>query len=182
MIITISGTPGSGKSTVAKLLAKKLGYGHYSVGDFRRQKAKELDMDLNQYNKLGETKDFTDKEADEWQRKLGEHENNFVIDGRLSYYFIPKSLKIFVDADEKERAERIFDHKRSREKYKTKEETLKEIQKRQESDIKRYKKYYGINPFRKKNYDLVFDTTGKEVEEVIDGVYKKVKDHLKSIV
>ncbi|MDP3770988.1 MAG: AAA family ATPase, partial [bacterium] len=26
MRITISGTPGSGKSTVAKLLAKKLGY------------------------------------------------------------------------------------------------------------------------------------------------------------
>ena len=35
MIITISGLPGSGKSTIGKMLAKKLGYKFYSMGDLR---------------------------------------------------------------------------------------------------------------------------------------------------
>ena len=46
MIITISGIAGSGKSTVAKLLAKKLNCKHYSVGDFMRQIAKEKNIPL----------------------------------------------------------------------------------------------------------------------------------------
>ncbi len=178
MRITISGTPGSGKSTIAKLLAEKLGYKHYSVGDFRRERAESLGMNLNEYNKLGEEKDFTDKEADEWQKKLGKEKDNFIIDGRLSYHFISKALKIFIDADEKERAKRIFNDKRSSEKYKTKEEALKEIQQRQKSDIKRYEKYYGINPFKKENHDLVIDTTGKNIEQTIKLAYTKIKKYL----
>jgi len=35
MIITIAGEGGSGKSTVARILAKKLDYKHYSTGDLR---------------------------------------------------------------------------------------------------------------------------------------------------
>ena len=34
MIIAISGKAGSGKSTIAKLVAKKLGLKHFSSGDF----------------------------------------------------------------------------------------------------------------------------------------------------
>ncbi|MCX6741353.1 MAG: AAA family ATPase, partial [Candidatus Parcubacteria bacterium] len=39
MIITLSGKPGSGKTTVAKILAEKLGYKFYSTGDLRGQMA-----------------------------------------------------------------------------------------------------------------------------------------------
>ena len=60
MIITISGKPGSGKSTIAKILAEKLKLKHYSAGDFRREKAKKLCLSLEEFNKLGEKKDFTD--------------------------------------------------------------------------------------------------------------------------
>jgi len=54
MIITISGKAGSGKSTVAKQLAKKLNLKHYSIGDIMRKLAKEKNISLNELSKLAE--------------------------------------------------------------------------------------------------------------------------------
>ncbi len=39
MIITIAGMPGSGKTTVAKILADKLNLKRYSMGDLRGKMA-----------------------------------------------------------------------------------------------------------------------------------------------
>ena len=89
MIITINGTPGSGKSTVAKFLAKKLKLRHYSMCDLRRKMALEKGMTIDELNKIGEKEAWTDKDADNCQKKLGKKEDNFIIDGRLSWFFIP---------------------------------------------------------------------------------------------
>jgi len=89
MIITISGYPGSGKSTVADILAKELDLTRYSVGNYRRDMAKQQELSLKEFNKLGEKESWTDTYADEWQKQIGKEEDNFIIDGRLSYYFIP---------------------------------------------------------------------------------------------
>jgi CMP/dCMP kinase len=175
MIITLSGSAGSGKSTVADELSKKLNLKRYSVGDFRREKAEQLGFSLHEYNKMGEKNDFTDKDADEWQSDLGKKKDNFVIDGRLSFYFIPDSFKIYLDADEKIRAERIFKDKRKTEQFLSYEESLKKLRERQKSDERRYKKYYGINPFEKRLYDLVIDTSKISVDEVINIIIKKLK-------
>lgn len=177
MIITISGTAGSGKSTIAKELVKKLNLKRYSVGDFRRKKGMELGLDINEYNKLGEKNEFTDKEADEWQTNLGKTQDNFIIDGRLSFYFIPDSFKLFLDGDEKVRARRIFNDKRKTEDFKTFEQALEKIHERQLSDEKRYKKYYKLNPFDHNHYDLVIDTSDKNVNEIIKIILKKIKAH-----
>ena len=97
MIISLSGAPGSGKSTVAQMLADKLSWPRYYMGGLRREAAKKRGLSLAEYNKLGETDIKTDKEVDEYQRELGEKEDNFVIEGRTSWYFIPHSLKIYLD-------------------------------------------------------------------------------------
>ena len=52
MIIAISGKAGSGKSTVAKLLASKLRLRHYSIGDLMREMAKEKERQMLEYCKL----------------------------------------------------------------------------------------------------------------------------------
>jgi len=49
MIITISGLPGSGKTTVAKKLSKKLNYEFISVGDLKGQFAKEKGMTIDEF-------------------------------------------------------------------------------------------------------------------------------------
>lgn len=170
MIITISGSPGSGKSTVSKMIAKKLGYKHYSIGDFMRKIAKKRGIDLMKLSKMAEKDPSIDGELDSMTKKLAK-EDNFVIDGRIAYYFLPKSVKIFLDVDEKEGARRIFNDMRPEERENTNfKKTLENVRKRKISEIKRYRKYYNINPYNKKNYDLVVDTTHLSIEKVIERI------------
>ncbi len=136
MIITVSGKAGSGKSTVSKLLAKKLGLKHYSSGDFMRQMAKERGVTLAELSKQAEQdKGAIDKEIDERQKELGKKENNFVIDGRLSAFFIPNAdFKVFLDCDDDVRAKRILGDDRGTENTNGLKETEEKIKKREDSE------------------------------------------------
>lgn len=172
MIITITGALGSGKSTIAKALSKKLGYNHYSTGDFMRSIADEHNMTLAELNKVAEKETWVDKELDQRQIKLGKTEDNFVIDGRLSWHFIPKSIKIYLDVTYEESAKRIWADKEHRkgEGFTTFDDLLSKIKQRKESEIKRYKQYYNINHHDISNYDLVIDTTSLELKQVLDKI------------
>jgi CMP/dCMP kinase len=108
MIISFSGAEGAGKSTIAKMLAEKLNWPRYYMGGLRRQKAKERGLTLAQYNELGEKDPATDREVDEYQKELGEKEDNFIIEGRTSWYFIPHSIKIYLDVNDEEGAKRVY--------------------------------------------------------------------------
>jgi len=185
MIITIHGPAGSGKGTVARIIAKKLKYKYYSVGDFRRLKAKELGMTIEEYNKLGEKDSSTDKIADEWQRQLGLKEDNFVIDGRTGFMFIPHSLKIFLDVNDDVSAKRIFEENNTNSKRINEEhartvlEQKKISMQRNNSDRVRYRKWYGIkNYMDKKHYDLYIDTSNKTINEVVSMVMNYVKKNM----
>ncbi len=168
MIITISGRAGSGKSSVAKQLAEILGYRHYSMGDMRREIASRMRMDINALNKYDEKNGgITDRQVDEFLARLGKEQDNLVIDSRLGFHFIPNSIKIFLDADIKTRAERIFSDLRSTENYKSLEETVSMIEKRENSDTVRYNKLYSINCCDTNNYDCVIDTSKLAVNDVI---------------
>lgn len=180
MIITISGTPGSGKSTVGKLLAKKLKYKFYSIGAIRRAMAKERGLTLQQFNVLGETKAFTDRDVDEWQRKLGKAKDNLVIEGRTSFYFIPHSIKVFLKADMLEAARRIF-HDRAHVRrfeaskhYTTPQQLAHGLRHRVASDNRRYKKYYGLDIFRPSHYDLVLNTSKHQPKQTLAQILKFV--------
>ena len=175
MIITLSGEPGSGKSTAAKLIAEKLGLKHYSMGDLRREMAMKAGMTLAEFNKLGEQEFFTDKKVDEYQKELGKKEDNFVIDGRLSWHFIPNSLKIFLKVKKEAGAERIFEHGRDSEKCSSLKEAVAKVEERESSDRLRYKKYYDLDPFDTKHYDFVLDTTYKTVEETSEEIANFIK-------
>lgn len=111
MIITISGTAGSGKSTVAKLLAKELDLKHYSIGDLMRKIAEERGLTLLELSKKAEESPDIDQELDKSQIELGKKQDNFVIDGRLSFHFIPSSYKVFLKVSDNEAAKRIFNEK-----------------------------------------------------------------------
>jgi len=184
MIISISGAAGSGKSTIAKMLAEKLGWPRYYIGGIRRQKALERGMTLEEYNKLGETDPSTDAEVDEYQKELGEKENNFIIEGRTSWYFIPHSFKIYFDVDEKISAERIHGdiikgaERNEAKNLKTYNDVLRSLAERRENDTRRYKKYYNINAYDKKNYDCVIDTTNLSIDEAFEKTFNIIKERI----
>lgn len=175
MIITISGNPGSGKSSTADILAKKLNMKRYSVGNFRREMAKKRGISIQELNKLGEKADFTDKDADDWQTEIGKKEDNFIIDGKLSYYFIPNSIKIFLDVKPEVGAERIMLENRPEEKMKTLQEAVKMWKERVASDLKRYKKYYKLNPYSQNQYDLIIDTSCLTKGEVVGRILEFIR-------
>jgi len=177
MIITISGLPGSGKSTVGKMIAKRLGYRYVSMGDFRGKMALQKGLTINELNKLGENEDWTDKLADEYQTKIGQTEDNLVVEGRLSWHFIPKSFKIFVTVNTQEAAKRTLQNKEDRPDEKpaaSLAEAEKNLLKRLESDKKRYFKYYGIDYTDPQHYNLVIDSTLIPAEAVAE----KILDHI----
>ncbi len=164
MKITIAGSPGSGKSTIAGLLAEKYSLKQYSMGGMRREYAISKGISLEELNKLGENNFETDKFVDEFQKGL-DSKNNFIVDGRLSYYFIPSSIKIFLTVSIDDGALRIFNSYRKEEKYSNFEETKIKLIERIKSDKKRYSKYYGINPYDKKHFDIVMTTSNKTLDE-----------------
>ena len=94
MIISISGVPGSGKTSVGKLIAEQKGWPFYSIGGLRGKMALDRGITLDELNRLGETDPTTDTSVDDYARELGKKEDNFVIEGRLSWYFIPHAFKI----------------------------------------------------------------------------------------
>ncbi|MBI4280635.1 cytidylate kinase family protein [Candidatus Uhrbacteria bacterium] len=173
MIITLSGLPGSGKSTVGRRLAERLGYRFYSMGDLRGKMALERHLTIDELNVLGEKEEWTDREVDEYQEKLGKTEDNLVIDGRLSFHFIPPSFKIFLTVDPRVGAERIFARQRPDEKTASSiEELQKQLQERVASDEARYGRWYGLNFRHPKNFDLVIDSTNLAPEEVVNRILK----------
>ncbi len=167
-IVTITGTPGSGKSTLAKLLARRLGYRHYSIGDLRREFARKKGLTLAELNRRSETgEEDTDTQFDEHQRELGEKEDGFVIDSRLGWHFIPCSVKLFVDADEGVRAQRLLRRDSVAESARSLEHARRMNRERTASDRQRYRSYYGLDPFETGHYDLVLDSSATSPEGLV---------------
>lgn len=178
MIIAISGKPGSGKSTVVKSVAKRLKLKYYSIGDLRGEIAKRHGLTIDELNKVGEKEIWTDKEVDDYQKRLGQTEDDFIVDGWISFYFIPNSIKIFLDVDLHEAAKRIFRDQRPDEEHKSSaSEVFKMINSRLEETKRRYEKHYGVKDFtNKKNYDLIINTTTLTINQVVDKVIDFVKN------
>jgi len=184
MIISLSGAPGSGKSTIAKMLAEKLGWPRYYMGGLRREAAKKRGLSLAEYNKLGETDEATDKEVDEYQRELGEKQDNFIIEGRTSWYFIPHSLKIYLDVSQEAGAKRIFSNLKEKndrnedDNLHSWQDVLRSAQTRIASDNRRYQQYYQIDVYDKGNYDFYLDTTELDQNQVFQAVLAFVNSRL----
>lgn len=177
MRITISGIPGSGKSTVAAIVAKKQNLMHYSIGDFMREIARKRGTTILELSRLAENDRSIDEELDARQRLLNSRDG-IVVDSRLGFHFIPGSFKVFLEVSPEEAGRRIFNAKRKIERENTTlAKTTENIIRRQESERARYNEFYGINPFDKKNYDLVIDTTRLSPEQVADRITAEARKH-----
>ncbi|MEA1926494.1 MAG: cytidylate kinase family protein [Patescibacteria group bacterium] len=186
MIISFNGDHGSGKSTIAKMVAEKLDYPRYYAGQIFRDMAEKNKMSLVEYLKLGEKDASIDKNVDDHIMELAKKEKDFVVESRTAWHFIPNSLKIFLKVDEEEGAQRMLKHLKKSNARSNEDKGVQTIQdviasnrRRKESDEKRYKKYYSIDGGDAANYDFVLDTTKLGIQEVflktINFIDKKIK-------
>lgn len=176
MIISFCGDNGSGKSTTAVKIAEKLGYKHYHMGQIVRDMAKEQRMDLKEFNDLRDKDPNFDKAVDSFLINLGKTSDNFVIESRTAWFFLPNSLKIYLKVTDKEAAKRIFlemqgESKRNEgQNLDSEEKVLENIKRRNQSDTALYKNLYGIDIRDEKNFDFILDTTQLSIEEVFNKV------------
>ena len=171
--ITISGTPGSGKSTVAKLLEKTLRIKYVYSGIIFRELAKKHYMSLEDFGKYCEQNPSVDKELDDKQLRIL-HKGDVILEGRLAGWLAHRNnisaLKVMLDADIDTRSGRIVKREKG-----SIEKRKQEILQREKSEALRYKKYYNIYLDDTSIYDLVVDSSDKTPDEIVEIIIKEIK-------
>lgn len=179
-IITIAGRPGSGKSTASKAVAEQLGYEHFSSGDLFRAISRDRGVDVHQSNLAAEKEEAGHEQSidylvDQRLREIGKTQDQVVIDSRTAWHWIPDSFKVYLDLDLDIAARRILDDmdedRRIHEHIPDDpEEYAAKLQSRLDSEVRRYKALYDVNPYDTDNYDLVIDTGTTSREEVAERI------------
>jgi CMP/dCMP kinase len=171
-IITLGGLPGSGKSTVKRLLAEKLGYTMLSTGDFVRDMAYARNLTLEEFNDLIIHDKTLDEEIDSRLIEAEATGDRCVVDSHLAFHFIPSGFSVLLTVSLEKSAERIFNDAKSPTRIKsgdtmqTLEEARERTAKRIQNHVDRYKLHYGVDPYHPESYDFVIDTEQYSPAEV----------------
>jgi len=166
--ITISGPPGSGKSSLSKILSVRLGMELISMGDIFRKCAEDRRMCLAEYGILAKNNGDIDREIDEMQKRIAKDKDNLILEGRLSGFLVDADLKVWLKAPLEIRAERIA-------KRENKPVAKSETSEREECERERYINYYNIDIKDLSVYDIVIDTSRLRPESISEIVSKAVE-------
>ena len=175
MRITISGPPGSGKTTACRMLSQKMGMRSIVFGEFFRQLAKERGMTLAEFGALAENDPSIDEKIDSMILDAARKDPNVILESRLSAHMLTKNkipaFRVYIGASPEVRIKRVGIREG---------ESLEEVQKhtieRQSSEAKRYKMYYDIDIEDKSVYDLILDTDDMDPEQVVDSILKGIEE------
>lgn len=187
-IITLSGKPGSGKSSTADKLAELLNYTRHSSGDMVRQVLSQNKMTLEEYNNRAETNHNLDDKIDEKLRDLRDRKD-IVVDSRLGFYWIPESFKVYLDLDLEVATARIFKDSVNNSLRKATEthssslsEVSRQVRERMQNEQHRFKQMYGVDPYEKTHFDFIVDTSRNDPQTVAIAIFDAYKDWLDSEV
>jgi predicted cytidylate kinase len=173
VLITISGLPGSGKTTVARLVAQALGLEHVYAGDVFRRQAEAAGLSLEEYARRAESDHSIDRRLDDTMRARAK-QGSAVLEGRLAAFMAEQAgvpaLRVFLDAPEPVRAARIAEREGG-----DTGERLRQTQAREASDARRYREIYGVDYHDQARYDLVLRTDGRSPEELASAIVARAR-------
>lgn len=177
--ISITGDLGSGKSTVAKILAEKLGYNYVSTGSIQRKMAEERGMNTLELNYYAEKNKEIDDAIDHYLISLDQNNENYVLDSRLAWHFVKRTFKVYLTVTPEIAAKRVMtdDMRTGEPGAKDLQERVHTLTERQNVENRRYLNLYHVNCRDMNNYDLVLDTSFCEIDEVADKIIKEVAKH-----
>ncbi len=177
MRITISGPPGSGKTTACKNLSEALGYKSVVFGGLFRQKAADMNVSVAELGKMAERDPSIDREIDSEILKIAAGNEDIILESRLSAYLTKKNgidaFRILIRASPEVRIARICGRECAV--YDT---ACKETVEREKSEAKRYMMYYGIDLKDLSVYDLIIDTDDLTPEQVTDKILGAINDRM----
>ncbi|MHA2391335.1 MAG: (d)CMP kinase [Promethearchaeota archaeon] len=170
MILTISGLHGTGKTTVGKLIAEKLGIEYYSTGQAFRDLAKEMNLSLEEFTKYVESNPDIDRKLDNKIIEIAQ-KGNIIIDAQLSAYILESiaDFKVLLTCPLEIRVRRMAE--RDIAPYKVQ---LQETIMREESELERFRRLYNIDLNDSDKipivYDLIIDTENMTIEEIVEKI------------
>jgi cytidylate kinase len=157
MQITVSGLPGSGTTTLSRLLSEYYELELISSGEIFRKMAKERGMSLAAFGALAEKDPYIDLDIDLNQKSIIHTQGNIILESRLAGHMaegVPNVLKIWIKAPLLTRVKRI----QRREKSTSFDDELGKTVEREKSEALRYQNYYGIDITDLSIYDIVIDS------------------------
>ncbi len=168
MKITLSGTPGSGKSTIRKMIAEHYGLEVKATGDFMREAAfKHGYTDITRFLVEYVSKHpEIDHQVDQEQRSYGEQHGHFVLDAHLGFHFVPDSFKICLTCDPEEAGRRIYSAKRDSEEAATLEDAIRAVRKRRQTMRDNFMRLYQVDIDDFSQFDFFLNTTRLSIQQV----------------
>ena len=174
MRITISGPPGSGKTTACNRLSEVLGLKAVVFGKIFREIAAEKNISLVELGKLAEEDPSIDKNIDERILETARENEDIILESRLSAYMLSRNgipaFKIYIEASPEVRMERIGIREGD-----TLEKAVADTLERQASEAKRYMMYYGIDINDMSVYDLIINTDNLDPDGVLNTILKAIE-------
>ena len=169
MNLVFSGLHGTGKSTIAKLIAERYHLDYYSTGDAFRELARESGMCLKDFSIYSESHPEIDLSLDEKIKNMAQSESRFVFDGQLPAFLLGDlaDFKILLRCEDEVRISRMKLRDNQSYDYQ-KQETLV----REASEWQRFLDLYQIDiqdeTLIVNTYDLIVDTTTRSIDEVFE--------------
>jgi len=165
VIVTVGGLPGTGTSTLCRLLERELGLPYVYAGQIFRQEAAARGMSLGELNALAQTDDRVDHALDDRQLELLRR-GNVILEGRMSGWLAASNqipaYKVWLTCAEDERIRRLVDRDGG-----DLEEQREATRERVAQEADRYRRFYGADPADPSVYDLVMDSEGVEPGELL---------------
>jgi len=111
------------------------------------------------------------------QREMGKG-GGVVLEGRDTgtVVFPDADIKFYLDADPRERGKRRFKELLEKGIEANLDEIIEEVKRRDDNDMRR-----AISPLKKAEDSIFIDSTNKTVEEVVEEMYKKVKEKMRGL-
>jgi len=163
MIVTLSGLPGSGKTSVARELISRYGFTLISAGEQFRKLARERGMSLEEFGALAQKDSSIDIAIDRRQKELAVKYDMSLVEGRLAGRTIDADLKIWLKTTIDVRAERVAKREGISVQRAREETAAREL-----SEAMRYKDFYNIDQNDWSCYDLIIDTRLWDAKGVAD--------------
>jgi len=173
LTLTVGGLPGTGSSTLCRLLEASLGLPYVYTGQIFRQRAVERGLSLEDFNELAQHDPAVDRELDDRQLDYLRR-GGLILEGRLSGWLAHtqgiEAFTVWVVCDEAERIRRLVS--RDGGDAATRARLAAE---RVEREADRYRTYYGADLEDLTIYDLVVDSTERTPDELRDAVLAELE-------